>query len=109
MKTEQSKNEGLPAGPLQSYTVTGAAITSTEVAALEVLRETGVGILEAALIAKSALEAGRGRVKRAWECIEAGAETLRAREKTVTFEWALEAALEERSASVTRLMKRKGL
>ena len=70
MKTEQSKNEGLPAGSLQGYAVTGAAITSAEVAALEVLRETGVEILEAALIAKSALEAGRGRVKRARECIE---------------------------------------
>lgn len=71
MKTKPSKNE--------------------ELAAIEVLRQTGVDVVEAALIAKTALEAGRGRVKRARECIEAGAEALRGREKTVTFERAVEA------------------
>ena len=55
-------------------------------AALEVLRQTGVGVLEAALVAKAALEAGRGQVKRAKACISAGVETLKMREKTVTFE-----------------------
>ena len=69
----------------------------SDVAALEVLRATGIDVLEAALVAKEALVAGRGRVKRARECISAGAEALRAREKTVTFERAVEAALEERS------------
>ena len=76
MKTNPSKNE--------------------ELAAIEVLRQTGVNVLEAALVAKTALEAGRGRVKRAVKCIEAGAEMLRAREKTVTFERAVGEALEER-------------
>ena len=76
MKTNSSKNE--------------------ELAAIEVLRQTGVDIVEAAFIAKTALEAGRGRVKRAMECIAIGAETLRSREKTVTFERAVLEALEER-------------
>ena len=101
MKTNQSKNE--------------------ERAAIEVLRQTGVNVLEAALVAKEALVAGRGRVTRARECISAGAETLRAREKTVTFATAVEAALEERQDRrkrtltdfryiTARLMKRcKGL
>ena len=68
----------------------------SDAAALEILRATGCDVLEAALVAKEALVAGRGRVKRARECISAGAEALRAREKTVTFERAVEAALEER-------------
>ena len=45
---------------------------TTELAAVEVLRQTGVDVLEAALVAKAALEAGRGRVKRAMACIAAG-------------------------------------
>ena len=56
-----------------------------ELAAIEVLRSTGIDILEAALVAKAAIEAGRGQVKRAKECISAGVETLKGREKTVTF------------------------
>ena len=67
-----------------------------ELAAIEVLRQTGVNVLEAAIIAKSALEAGRGRVRRAMACITTGAEALRTREKTVTFARAVEVALEER-------------
>ena len=68
----------------------------TELAAVEVLRQTGVDVLEAALVAKAALEAGRGRVKRAMACIAAGEEELRRREKTVTFARAVEEALEAR-------------
>ena len=67
-----------------------------ELAAIEVLRQTGVGVVEAAFIAKSALEAGRGRVKRAMECITMGAEALRSREKTVSFARAVQEALEKR-------------
>ena len=63
---------------------------------MEILRSTGVDVLEAALVAKEALEAGRGRVKRARKCVELGAEELRRREKTVTFERAVEEALEAR-------------
>ena len=76
MKTNPSKNE--------------------ERAAIEVLRQTGVNVVEAALVAKAALEAGRGRVKRAVVCIATGVETLRLRERTVSFERAVEVALEER-------------
>ena len=67
-----------------------------EMAAIEVLRQTGVGILEAALVAKRAIEAGRGRVKRAMECIASGETLLRTREKTVTFERAAQEALTAR-------------
>ncbi|MDO4817805.1 MAG: hypothetical protein Q3986_05200, partial [Akkermansia sp.] len=67
-----------------------------EQAALEVLRSTGVDVLEAALVAKEALECGRGRVRRAGECVRLGAEEMRKRERTVTFRRAVEAALEER-------------
>ena len=68
----------------------------TELAAVEVLRQTGVDVLEAALVAKRALEAGRGRVRRAMACIAAGEEELRRREKTITFARAVEEALEAR-------------
>ena len=67
-----------------------------ERAALEVLRSTGVDVLEAAFVAKEALEHGRGRVRRARECVRLGAEEMRKRERTVTFRKAVEAALEER-------------
>ena len=50
-------------------------------AALEVLDSTGIDVLEAALLAKEALSAGRGRVKRARSCIAAGAEALRQQER----------------------------
>ena len=76
-------------------------INEMDSAALEVLRSTGVDILEAALVAKEALECGRGRVRRARECVRLGAEEMRRRERTVTFAKAVETALEDR--------KRKGL
>ena len=65
-------------------------------ASLEILRSTGEDVLEAALVAKAAMEAARGKVKRALKCIGAGAEALRLQEKTVTFEKAVAAALEAR-------------
>ena len=71
-------------------------LNETDYAALTVLKGTGVNVLDAALLAKSALEAGRGRVKRAMKCIAAGAEALQLQERTVTFEKAVEAALEAR-------------
>ena len=76
-------------------------IEDREMAALEVLKTTGIDVLEAALVAKEALECGRGRVKRARECVRLGAEEMRKRERTVTFAKAVETALEDR--------KRKGL
>ena len=72
-----------------------------EMAALEVLRSTGIDVLEAALVAREALACGRGRVKRARACIVLGEEQLKLREKTVTYAKAVEVALEDR--------KRKGL
>lgn len=66
-------------------------ISTQEQAALAVLKSTKVDILEAALVAKEALAAGRGRVKRARKCIAAGAEALQKQEKTVTFEKAVAA------------------
>ena len=76
-------------------------IDDKEMAALEVLRSTGIDVLEAALVAREALARGRGRVKRARACIQLGEEQLRLRERTVTFAKAVETALEDR--------KRKGL
>lgn len=76
-------------------------ITETEWAALVVLRSTGVGVLEAALVAKEALEKGRGRVRRARRCLELGEEQLHLQEKTVTFTKAVETAIAVR--------ERKGL
>ncbi|MBQ5665476.1 MAG: tyrosine-type recombinase/integrase [Akkermansia sp.] len=73
-------------------------------AALEILRSTGADVLEAALVAKSAMEAARGKVKRALKCIIAGAEALRQQEKTVSFEKAVEAALEARKDRRTRTL-----
>ena len=73
-----------------------AGLSDKEQAALEVLRSTGVDVLEAALVAREALECGRGRVRRARECVRLGAEEMRKRERTVTFRKAVEAALEER-------------
>ena len=70
--------------------------TDAEIAALEILRSTGIGILEAALVAKEVLAANRGQLKRVRQCLTAGVEELRKQEKTVTFEKAVEAALEAR-------------
>ena len=63
---------------------------------MEILRSTGVGVLEAALIAREALAANRGQIKRTKRCLAAGVEELRKQEKTVSFEKAVEAALEAR-------------
>ena len=71
-------------------------VTREEIAALEVLRSTGVGVLDAAQVACAALKAGRGRIKRALKCVELGKEELKRQEKTVSFERAVEFALELR-------------
>ena len=77
-------------------------LTETERAALEVLRQTGEDVLAAALLAREAMEKGRGRLKRARLCLELGAEKLRLREKTVSFSKAVEAAIEARQAKGLR-------
>ena len=76
--------------------------TDIDTAALAVLRSTGINILEAAILARDALEAGRGRVRRARKCLAAGADMLKQQERTVSFEKAVEAALEARKDRRTR-------
>ena len=71
-------------------------LTRTEIAALTVLKEAGEDLMAAAIIAKEAVEAGRGKFKRARRCIAAGVEELKRQERTVSFEKAVAAALEAR-------------
>ena len=71
-------------------------LTRTEIAALTVLKEAGEDLMAAAIIAKEAMEAGRGKFKRARRCIAAGVEELKRQERTVSFEKAVAAALEAR-------------
>ena len=71
-------------------------VTREEIAALEILRSTGVGVLDAALVASAALKVGRGRIKRALKCVELGGEELKRHENTVSFERAVEFALDVR-------------
>ena len=71
-------------------------------AALAILNATGVPVLEAAILAKEALAANRGSLKRTRRCLAAGVEALRQQEKTVSFEQAVAAALEARKDRRTR-------
>lgn len=71
-------------------------LTENEMAALAVLKSTGVPVLEAAQVACAAIREGRGRAKRALKCIATGAEELARQEKTVSFEKAVATALEAR-------------
>ena len=71
-------------------------LTREEMAALAILRSAGKDLMESAIIAKEAMIAGRGKAKRARQCIAAGAEELKKQERTVTFEKAVTAALEAR-------------
>ncbi len=99
--------------------------TEINKAALAILRSTGISILDAAMVAKTALEAGGARhrqkgdhadeaevrasettafraLKRSKKIIALGAEALRQLERTVTFAKAVEAALEARKERRTR-------
>lgn len=67
-----------------------------EKTALEILKSTKVDMLEAAIIAKEVLIAGKGGLSRARKCISLGAQELRKHECTVSFRRASEAALEAR-------------
>ncbi len=78
-----------------------------EMAALSILKGTGVNIVEAALVAKVVLEVGGARhcasettglraLKRCKKIIELGTEELKRQEKTLTFEKAVAAALDAR-------------
>ena len=89
--------------------MTTYTLNETDHAALAVLRSTGADVLEAALVAKSALDAGRARLrqkgnlsvyaevraseatalralKRCKKIIALGVEALQQQERTVTFE-----------------------
>ena len=68
-------------------------LTENELAALTVLKSTGNDVMMAAMIAKEALEAGRGKLKRARRCIHAGVAALQQQERTITFEKAVTVAL----------------
>lgn len=72
-------------------------ITDEEMLALGILKSCGVSVLELSILAKETLEAGRGRLRRARECVRLGEEQLRLREKTVTFQRAVDEALSARS------------
>ena len=71
-------------------------LSEEEMAALVLLKRTGVPALEAAQVACAAIQSGKGRTKRAMRCIAAGAEVLKKQEHTVTFEKAVAFALEAR-------------
>ena len=77
-------------------------LTENDFAALTLLKSTGVPSLAAAQLACTAIKIGRGKVKRALKCLTAGDEALRQQERTVSFEKAVEAALEERKDRRTR-------
>ena len=47
-------------------------ITEQEYAAVVILRETGVGVLEAALLAREALRQTRGGIRQARKCLQLG-------------------------------------
>jgi len=71
-------------------------LSEEEMAALVLLKRSGVPALEAAQVACAAIKSGKGRAKRALRCIAAGAEELKKQEHTVTFEKAVAFALEAR-------------
>ncbi len=77
-------------------------ITEEEYAAIIILRNTGADVIEAALVAKEALEKGRGKICRARRCLHAGALELKRLERTVSFRKAVEAALEARKGRRAR-------
>ena len=60
-------------------------ITEQEYAAVVILRETGVGVLEAALLAREALRQTRGGISQARKCLQLGGQELRRQSRTVCF------------------------
>ena len=74
----------------------GFSVTREELAALELLKSTGVPILEAAQVACAAVRAAEGRVDKALSSIQLGAEELKKREHTVTLSVAAWASVEAR-------------
>lgn len=71
-------------------------ITPTEFSALEVLRQTGVCPLQAAIIASNALISNNRSLKKTERCLLLGKESMRASERSITFAQAISEALNER-------------
>ena len=71
-------------------------LSEEEMAALVLLKRSGVPALEAAQVACAAIKSGNGRTKRALRCIAAGVAELKKQERTVSFEKAVTFALEAR-------------
>ena len=76
-----------------------------EVTAMQVLRNTGINVLEAAMLAKEALTAAHGSLRLAHECIMLGKKEIERRRRTVSFGRAAEAALEERAERRERTVR----
>ena len=76
-----------------------------EVTAMQVLRNTGINVLEAAMLAKEALTAAHGSLRLAHECIVLGKKEIERRRRTVSFGRAAEAALEERAERRERTVR----
>lgn len=71
-------------------------ISEEEYVALGVLRALGTSVVEAAMLARDALDCVGGRVAKARDCLRIGAEQMRQSRETVGFAKAVEAALEVR-------------
>lgn len=71
-------------------------LTPTEFSALEVLRQTGVCPLKAAIIADTFLRANRNSIKNATACLQLGLEAMKNKGRTVIFSHCVSEALSER-------------
>lgn len=71
-------------------------ITTEELAALEILRRTGLPVLDAAMVAKDALKQVRGSIRRLRQYLHLGEESAKLLTKTVSFERAVAEALSAR-------------
>lgn len=80
------------------------AITDEEYAAVIILREAKIGIIEAAILAREVSAAGRGTVRRARRCLMLGEQELRKSEQTVSFKRAVEEALSARQQRRSRTL-----
>ena len=71
-------------------------ITQEEIAAIIMFREMGMRVTEAVGYVQRSLQLCRGNLRRAVRCVELGAEQMRQRMKTVSFEKAVKLAMKER-------------
>lgn len=71
-------------------------ITEQEYAAVVILRETGVGVLDAAILVRDTLQQVHGGIKRARKCLHLGKQELRRQSRTISFSRAADEALAAR-------------